>query len=79
MCRKILEYLVQLKLMGVIAIYGCLLAIGYVSLGLIPIALLEYFRFQEKREAKIYMKIWAISVLSILFALALTLFLDYFG
>lgn len=60
-------------------IYGCLLAIGYVSLGLIPIALLEYFKFQEKREAKACMKSWAISVLSILFVLALTLFLDYFG
>lgn len=60
-------------------VYGCLLAIGYVSLGLIPIALLEYFKFQEKREAKMCMKVWGISVASILFALALTFFLDYFG
>lgn len=59
--------------------HGCLLAIGYVSLALIPIALLEHFKFHEKREAKSFIKIWAVSVLSILFAIALTLFLDYFG
>lgn len=62
-----------------VIVYGCLLAIGYVSLGLLPIALLEYFKFHEEGEAKECLKVWGISVLSILFALALALFLDYFG
>ena len=64
---------------GTISMYGCLLAIGYVSLALIPIAALKRFKFHEKREAKSLMKVWIVSVLSILFAIALTLFLDYFG
>lgn len=64
---------------GDIQIIGDVLIAFYVSLGLIPKAVLEAVYFHDRSAAKETLKFWLVSVGSVLFASALSLLIYYFS
>ena len=58
---------------------GCLIAIAYVSIGLIGKAALEAGYFKDRRAAKRTLASWLVAFMSISLALGFTLLIDYSG
>lgn len=58
---------------------GCLIAAGFVSLGLLTKAVLEAAYFKDRMSAKQSLCLWLVAICSIGFALGLALLINYLG
>ena len=58
---------------------GCLIAMAFVTLGMVTKAILEVAYFKDRVSARKSFRLWIVAICSIGFALCFTLLVDYLG